>query len=136
MSDSTDYLFVYGTLRSDSYSDSHRQLIAPDFSLVSRATMAGRLYAIVDYPGMLPPEEATDLVIGEVYTFTGGEDQLLTLDEYEGCATHSPTPHLYTRRREKAWLRDGSTVEAWTYIYNFPVSETMLIRSGDFLDPF
>ena len=130
-----DYLFVYGTLRSDSYSDSYRQFIAPHFSLVSKATIAGRLYAIVDYPGLLPAEEATDIVVGELYAFTGDEELLLAIDDYEGCAPHSPKPHLYTRVREKVWLRDGATVEAWVYFYNFPVSDTMLIRSGDFLDP-
>lgn len=129
-----DYLFVYGTLRSDSYSDSYRQYIAPHFSLVSRATMAGRLYSIVDYPGLLPAEEATDIVIGEVYAFSGGEERLAGIDEYEGCAGHSPQPHLYTRTREKAFLRDGTTVQAWVYLYNYPVSESMLISSGDFLD--
>lgn len=136
MNKPSGYLFVYGTLRSDSYSEFHRRLVAPHFSLVSRATMPGRLYAIVDYPGLLPAEEATDLVIGEVYAFEGGEESLVDIDEYEGCGDHSPRPHLYTRRQERAWLRDGSIVDAWAYFYNFPVSETMLIRSGDFLDPF
>jgi gamma-glutamylcyclotransferase (GGCT)/AIG2-like uncharacterized protein YtfP len=130
-----DYLFVYGTLRSDSYSDSYRQFIAPHFSLVSRATIAGRLFAIVDYPGLLPAEAATDIVIGEVYSFNGDEAKLQPIDDYEGCAVHSPQPHLYTRTREKVTLRDGSAVDAWVYFYNFPVSDTLLIRSGDFLDP-
>lgn len=135
MSTSIDYLFVYGTLRSDSYSDGHRQFIAPNFSLVSRATIPGRLYAIIDYPGLQPAEEATDLVIGEVYSFTGGESQLAAIDEYEGCAPHSPQPHLFSRSQEIVSLRDNSTISAWVYFYKFPVSDTMLIRSGDFLDP-
>ena len=130
-----DYLFVYGTLRSDSYSDSYRQLIAPHFKLVSRATIAGRLYAIVDYPGLLPAEEATDIVIGELYSFSGGEKTLHAIDDYEGCASHSPQPHLYPRVKEKVWLKGDNVVEAWVYFYNFPISDTMLIRSGDFLDP-
>ncbi len=136
MTASEDYLFVYGTLRSESYSDPHRQFIAPHFSLLSRATMPGKLYAIVDYPGLLPAEDVLDIVIGEVYSFTGGEEALAALDDYEGCGRQSPEPHLYTRQREKAWLKDGTIVEAWAYFYNFPVSETMLIHCGDFLDPF
>ena len=132
----TDFLFVYGLLRSDTYSDSHRQLIAPHFSLVSRATMAGRLYTIIDYPGLVDAEKDTDLVIGEVYTFEGDESRLADIDDFEGCAPHSPEPHLYKRNREQAHLKDGTIVDAWVYRYNFPVSENMLIRSGDFLDPF
>ena len=135
MPDTIDYLFVYGTLRSDSYSGHYRQYIAPHFSLVSRATMAGRLYSIIDYPGLLPAEDAIDIVVGEVHAFTGGEAALAAVDDYEGCAAHSPQPHLYTRKRATAHLRDGSTVQAWVYFYNFPVSETMLIASGDFLNP-
>ncbi|MFT5320245.1 MAG: gamma-glutamylcyclotransferase (GGCT)/AIG2-like uncharacterized protein YtfP [Pseudohongiellaceae bacterium] len=136
MTDSIDYLFVYGTLRSDSHSDSYRQFIAPDFTLVSRATIAGRLYVIADYPGLLLAEKPTDLVVGEVYSFNGGESQLANIDEYEGCAAHSQLPHLYTRMQKAVSLRDDSQVAAWVYFYNFPVSDTMLIRSGDFLDPF
>ena len=142
-----DYLFVYGTLRSDAFSDYHRQLIAPHFSLVGRAAMPGRLYAIVDYPGMIAAQQATNLVIGEIYGFTGGEQALSELDEYEGCAADSPQPHLYTRTRQAAWLTSAQsagepaeqeaakTIQAWVYLYNFPVNESMLIRSGDFLDP-
>ena len=136
MSESLDYLFVYGTLRSDSYSDSHRQYIEPNFTLVSRATMPGRLFVIADYPGLLLPEAVSDLVVGEVYSFTGGEAQLTTIDKYEGCALHSPEPHLFRRSQETVSFRDDSTVSAWVYFYNFLVSDTMLIRSGDFLDPF
>lgn len=136
MADPQDFLFVYGTLRSDTFSDSHRQLISPNFSLVSRATIAGRLYVIVDYPGFVEAVEATDLIIGEVYAFEGDESKLADIDDYEGCGENSPTPHLFTRVRQKAWLRDGSVIEAWVYQYNFQVHDSMLIRSGDFLDPF
>lgn len=134
MTDIIDYLFVYGTLRSDSWSDSHRQFIAPHFALVGKAVMPGRLFTIADYPGMLRAEKATDLVVGEVYAFTGGEARLAEVDDYEGCARHSPQPHLYTRERDNVTLADGTTVEAWVYIYNYPVGDNMLIPSGDFLD--
>lgn len=135
MSDTHEYLFVYGTLRSDSYSDNYRQLIAPLFTLVDRATTPGRLYAIIDYPGLVTAEKPTDVVIGEVYIFEGGEAQLAEIDDYEGCAKHSPQPHLYTRKKQQVTLSNGTKVEAWVYIYNFPISDDMLIRSGDFLDP-
>jgi len=135
MSDSQDYLFVYGTLRSDALSDSHQQLITTDFSLVSPATMRGKLYAIVDYPGMVEAQEATDIVIGEVYSFDKGHNALALIDDYEGCGLNSTRPHLYTRIRKNAHMRDGSIVEAWVYLYNLPVHDSMLIRSGDFLDP-
>ncbi|MEK9648253.1 MAG: gamma-glutamylcyclotransferase family protein [Gammaproteobacteria bacterium] len=135
MSDSLDYLFVYGTLRSDAFSASHRQLITTDFSLVSPATMRGKLYAIGDYPGMVEAQEATDIVTGEVYSFDKGHNTLALIDDYEGCGPKSTKPHLYTRMRKKAHLRDGSSVGAWMYQYNFPVDDSMLIRSGDFLDP-
>jgi len=134
MSDSLDYLFVYGTLRSDAFSDSHRQLITTDFSLVSTATMRGRLYAIVDYPSMVEAQEANDIVTGEVYSFEKSHNTLALIDDYEGCGPKSTKPHLYTRIREYAHLRDGCIVEAWVYRYNFPVHDSMLIRSGDFLD--
>lgn len=133
--DSTDYLFVYGTLRSDSDADSYHRFIAPHFNRIARATIAGRLYLITDYPGLIPAQASADQVIGEVHAFIGGEEQLLMIDEYEECAAHSPQPHLYTRKRASVLLENGSTLKAWTYYYNLPVSEQMLIRSGNFLDP-
>lgn len=135
MHDSMEYLFVYGTLRSDSHSDSYRRFIAPNFTLISRATIPGKLYVIADYPGLLPAEKSTDMVIGEVHSFTAGEGQLAEIDEYEGCAVHSPKPHLYRRVQESVSLHDGSIISAWVYFYNFAINENMLIRSGDFLDP-
>jgi len=129
-----DYLFVYGTLRSDSGSDSYRRMIAPHFSPVGRGTAAGRLYAVADYPGLRPALEPTDVVIGEVFSFTGDESQLAALDDYEGCASDSPRPHLYYRTRQAVVLDDGTAVTAWVYFYNHPVCESTLIRSGDFLD--
>ncbi len=136
ISQTLDYLFVYGTLRSDSDSTNYHRLIAPEFSLISRATLSGRLYLITDYPGLLPAENNNDHVVGELYAFKGGESRLAALDEYEECAAHSPQPHLYTRTRESVSLPDGSVYSAWVYFYNLPVNENMLIRSGDFLDPF
>ena len=136
MPDSIDYLFVYGTLRSDTYSDSYRQLIAPEFTLISRATIPGKLYVIADYPGLLPAEKPTDLVVGEVHAFSGGDCQLADIDDYEGCGVNSQQPHLYRRVQQSVALEDGSMISAWVYFYNFSLNENMLIRSGDFLDPF
>lgn len=132
----TDYLFVYGTLRSDANADSYHQFIKPNFTRVGRATVPGRLYLIDYYPGLLPAQHASDIVVGEVHAFTGGEATLLAADTYEECAPDSPQPHLYRRVRETATLKDGSTVDAWVYLYALPVDETRLIRSGNFLDPF
>ena len=133
MTDPVDYLFVYGTLRSDSGSPGFRQFIAPHFRLVGRATLPGRLYAVADYPGLLPPQNAGDLVVGEVHAFPGDAARLAEIDAYEECHQESPHPHLYTRRRESVSLEDGSVLQAWVYFYNLPVSEDMLIPSGDFL---
>ena len=131
-----DYLFVYGTLRSDSDSANYHRLIAPEFTLISRATLPGRLYLITDYPGLLRAKNNSEYVVGELYAFSGGESRLTALDEYEECAAHSSQPHLYTRSRESVSLPDGSVYSAWAYFYNLPVAEDSLIRSGDFLDPF
>ncbi|MGA0934890.1 MAG: gamma-glutamylcyclotransferase family protein [Pseudohongiellaceae bacterium] len=135
MNADTDYLFVYGTLRSDTDADSYHQFIKPNFTRVGRATMPGRLYLIDYYPGLLPAQHPADIVIGEVQAFTGGEATLLATDQYEECAPDSPRPHLYRRVRDIATLQDGSTLAAWVYLYALPVDESRLIRSGDFLDP-
>jgi gamma-glutamylcyclotransferase (GGCT)/AIG2-like uncharacterized protein YtfP len=61
-------------------------------------------------------------------------DRLLAvLDDYEGIGPEHEQPTLYLRETLPVTLGDGSIVQAWTYIYNHPVSETRRIASGRFL---
>lgn len=120
-----DYLFVYGTLRSETESVPYRSLIAPNCHLMGRADIRGRLFEIDGYPGLLPSLKKHERVVGEVHRFTSRE-LLQKLDEYEGTD--------YLRRKCRVTLDDGTQVAAWTYIYRRRVNPFKRINSGDYLN--
>ena len=59
-------LFVYGTLRRQSPHPMARYL-ARHARYVGTARVAGRLYDLGPYPGMLPAAEADDFVHGDLF---------------------------------------------------------------------
>ena len=126
----TDYLFVYGTLRSAFESDAHREYLrGADF--VSPAKTRGKLYMVDYYPGLVL-SETEHWAMGEIYLIEN-EAQLHDLDVYEGCAKKSPQPHEYERRIVDAVLSSGERINAWAYIYKQDTSNFDVIDSGDFL---
>ncbi len=58
---------------------------------------------------------------------------LRELDIYEGCGEGFAEPTQYIRRMLPVTL-DGNTEEAWTYLYNWPVTHLPRIASGRFLE--
>jgi len=126
----SDYLFVYGTLRSTCESAAHKEYLgSADF--VSPAKTRGKLYLVDYYPGLVL-SETEHWAMGEVYLIEN-EAQLHELDVYEGCAKKSPQPHEYERRIVNAVLSSGEHINAWAYVYKQDTSNFKVIDSGDFL---
>ena len=134
MTEKRQYLFVYGTLRSDS---EHKRLPAmAHASLTGAATVRGRLYSFGDYCAMVPDDGPSNIVKGEVYELTGASVQntLTALDEYEGLGPRTLDPHEYRRERVHATLSDGRACEAWAYVLNRSNEGLQRIESGDFVE--
>ena len=111
-------LFAYGTLRDAR----QRALVlngAPSRAL-GQGTVAGALYDLGSYPGLLP---GADRVPGTVIQLAA-DDALSRLDEFEGVDSG-----LYVRRRATVHLDGGGVVEAWIYLYNRPVTGRPRIRA-------
>jgi gamma-glutamylcyclotransferase (GGCT)/AIG2-like uncharacterized protein YtfP len=53
---------------------------------------------------------------------------------YEACGEGVPEPTQYIRQTLEVALADGSSGEAWTYLYNWPVARLQRIMSGRFLE--
>jgi len=53
---------------------------------------------------------------------------------YEACGGNFPQPTEYIRAMLPIALDDGSASEAWTYVYNWPVTKLPRIASGKFLE--
>jgi gamma-glutamylcyclotransferase (GGCT)/AIG2-like uncharacterized protein YtfP len=130
----TNRLFVYGTLRSDSQ-DSQFDLIGLAGRFVSRARMRGRLVNLGQYPGLIPPRSTDDWVRGEVYVLRDPGGTLARLDRYEGCASGTGRENgSFRRALGDAVLESRRKVCTWVYVYEGPVSGKSIIVSGDYVD--
>lgn len=129
----SDRLFVYGTLMRG-FDHPMARLLAGHAEFVSEATCRGQLFLIKHYPGLVLSDAASDLVHGELFHLRVPDELLGELDMYEACGEGFPEPTEYLRQLIDVALPDGTTGNAWTYIYNWPVTGLPRIASGRFLD--
>ena len=129
----SDLLFVYGTLMRG-FDHPMAQLLSRSADFVGEAQCRGRLYLIKHYPGLLLSGDSADAVFGEVFRLRQPEAMLREFDMYEACGEGFAEPTEYIRRMLAVTLADGSVSEAWTYIYNWPVTGLPRIASGRFLE--
>jgi gamma-glutamylcyclotransferase (GGCT)/AIG2-like uncharacterized protein YtfP len=124
----SDLLFVYGTLMSHTDTPKARQLMAEADSL-GPATIAGRLYRVDWYPGLVAGE---GLVHGEVVRLRTPVPSLVWLDAYEGIVPGDDQNNRneYARVRRPVTLADGRVVEAWVYLYLRDLSAATPVADG------
>jgi gamma-glutamylcyclotransferase (GGCT)/AIG2-like uncharacterized protein YtfP len=129
---SPDLLFVYGTLRPGARSPMTRFLVT-NAALLCPARYRGRIYRIAHYPGVVPSDNPRDRVIGDVFRLAHPPRVLKRLDIHEGCGPAARRPTEYVREVVTVELEEGGPADVWTYLYNWPIEPSALIRSGDFL---
>ena len=128
-----DLLFVYGTLMRG-FDHPMAKLLSRGADLIGEAQCRGRLYRVKHYPGLVLSEDPADIVFGEVYRLRARDALLREFDMYEACGAGFPEPTEYLRRMLNVTLADGAASEAWTYVYNWPVTGLPRIASGRFLE--
>ncbi len=99
---------------------------------VGDGTVAGRLFGLGPYPGMVAPRSAGDRVRGELFKLRKPNLTLARLDNYEGCRPRVGSAE-FARKRWAVRLDDGRRIEAWIYLYEGDLACASLIRSGDYL---
>ena len=137
----SDRLFVYGTLMRD-FDHPMAQLLSRSADFIGEARCRGRLYLVKHYPGMVLSDSADEFVFGELYRLKQPEALLREFDMYEACGEGFAEPTEYVRRLLPVTLGDaGETLtgeasisEAWTYLYNWPVTHLPRIASGRFME--
>ena len=129
----SDRLFVYGTLMRG-FDHPMAKLLSANADFIGEATCRGRLYLVKHYPGLVLSDDASDVAFGEVYRLHAREELLREFDMYEACGEGFPQPTEYIRQMLQVTLNDGSASEAWSYIYNWPVTRLPRIASGKFLE--
>jgi gamma-glutamylcyclotransferase (GGCT)/AIG2-like uncharacterized protein YtfP len=123
-------LFVYGTLMRGFREQLEEKVNA---TFLGEGTIKAELYDLGDYPGARLAGAASDsFVRGELYRLWDPEHAAGVLDEYEGCFPSDPGNSLFTRELVTVRLQDGGKRNAWTYLYNRPVDNASLIRSGNY----
>ena len=127
----SDLLFVYGTLMRG-FDNPMAQLLTRSAEYLGPATCRGRLYRVKYYPGLVLSDAADDVVHGELYRLRHVEEMLREFDMYEACGEGFAEPTQYVRKMLPLTRDDGSAAEAWTYIYNWPVTQLARIESGRF----
>ena len=132
--ESSQFLFVYGTLRKHSGGDLYH-VLARNAAFVGDGTVQGRLYSLGEYPGLVLARTPTDTVKGEVYRIAGLSlnEVLALLDEYEGCGQRDPEHHEYRRTIIPVRIDNQNTIRAWAYVLNRDTQGLRRIHSGDFI---
>src|ERR1700712_6008996 len=126
-------LFVYGTLMRG-FDHPMAMLLSRSADYLGEATCHGRLYLIKHYPGLVLSDNPAEIVFGELYRLRDRDALLGEFDMYEACGEGFPEPTEYLRQMLNVTQEDGATSEAWTYVYNWPVTGLPHIASGKFLD--
>jgi gamma-glutamylcyclotransferase (GGCT)/AIG2-like uncharacterized protein YtfP len=119
-------LFAYGTLMTGF---TRRPLLGAGAVLEARGRIRGTLYDFGEHPGVVLT--GTGWVVGELYRVPDMAHRLPGLDRAEWCDPHNEPASLYVRRRVAVLIGDGSTREAWIYVYNGPPGRGTPVASGD-----
>lgn len=130
----SDRLFVYGTLMRG-FDHPMAQLLSRSADYLGPVTGRGRLYLIKHYPGLVLSDDPKEIVFGELYRLRDRDALLGEFDMYEACGEGFPEPTEYLRQMLQVTREDGTASEAWTYVYNWPVTGLPRIASGKFLEP-
>jgi gamma-glutamylcyclotransferase (GGCT)/AIG2-like uncharacterized protein YtfP len=123
MEDTTDLLFVYGTLRQG-LARGEASVLVHDLESIGAATVRGLLYDLGSYPGMVVGD---GVVHGDLLRVTDPA-RLTALDAYEECGGSAP---LFQRTVTTAH-RQGGSVTAWVYLYARPIADGTRIEHGDY----
>jgi len=128
----SNHLFVYGTLMRG-FDHPMAQLLAANADFLGEARCRGRLYLVKHYPGLVLSDDPNDIVFGELFRLRQPTELLREFDMYEACGEGFKEPTEYVRQMLSV-TRDGAVSEAWTYIYNWPVTHLPRIASGRFME--
>jgi gamma-glutamylcyclotransferase (GGCT)/AIG2-like uncharacterized protein YtfP len=129
----SDRLFVYGTLMRG-FDHPMAKLLSRSADFLGAARCRGRLYLVKHYPGLVLSDDPNEVVFGELYRLRARDALLREFDMYEACGEGFPEPTEYVREMLQVAFDDGTTSEAWTYVYNWPVTRLPRIASGKFLE--
>lgn len=124
-------LFAYGSLRA--------ALVPPEVNglvrhcrPVGQARVRGRLYDLIDFPGLILDPTAEE-VVGEVYELPDDETVLAGIDAYEEYSPENPAAGLFVRVQHSVLLSDGKQLTCWIYVLKQDPGAVPLVVGGDYV---
>ena len=131
MSNSSNFLFVYGTLRPN-FDNAFSQYLRQRAYYTGEGSFPGLLLDLGSYPGAGYQKNSSTAVWGTVYDIRKNSETVLTyLDYYEGVGSEFESPTEYVRSIIPIRCR-GTIIDCWVYIYNYPADDKAIIQSGDY----
>ena len=123
----TEFVFFYGSLITGQSGREELPGIEKMISLISQASVAGTLFDLGDYPGLILGDQG--LVFGEVYRIHRESAQQL-LDRLDIFERFDPT-----NRSESLFIRQivrlvEPSIDAWLYTYNQDTHGHSIVASG------
>jgi len=128
-----DRLFVYGTLMRG-FDHPMAKLLSRSADFIGEARCQGRLYLVKHYPGLVLSDDPNEVVFGELYRLRAADELLREFDMYEACGEGFAEPTEYVRQMLQVTSDDRTAGEAWTYLYNWPITRLPRIASGRFME--
>ena len=126
-------LFVYGSLLPGSNNAMSAWLDSYTL-VVCKGKLAGRMYRIRNYPGVIYDESCDSYVNGVVLRFNSKDPILEVLDKYEEVGPEFSTPNEYRRIWLNVFCEDNLSRKSWVYLYNRSTVNLPRINGGSFLD--
>lgn len=114
---------LYGSLMGE-YSAQDELGVRDQLDLVGPCTIQGELYSLGDWPGMV---EGDDRVAGELFRVRDNR-VFRKLDQFEHFDPAKPDGCKYVRRAVR--LIEPTQVDAWTYLYQWPLDGAPIVRHG------
>src|SRR4051812_35830816 len=85
------HLFVYGTLMRG-FDHPMAKLLSASAEFCGDARCQGRLYLVKHYPGLVPSDDGSEVVFGELFSLHMPDATFAILDDYEGCGAGVAQP--------------------------------------------
>jgi len=131
----SNYLFVYGTLRTE-YANEMATFLRANAEYVCNGQLNGKLYDVRTYPAAVFEYTKEAFVYGQIFKMADRNLVFEILDPYEGiddelyirqvCPVKIP---IENQEEEKPQYQE---IMCWVYLYNRPTTFLKHISSGDY----
>jgi gamma-glutamylcyclotransferase (GGCT)/AIG2-like uncharacterized protein YtfP len=128
MKQTSNYLFVYGTLLND---DNEFAIYLNKYcTFYRKGKFKGKLYDLGEYPGAVL-DNNDGYVHGSTFKLPYQTEAFKYLDDYEGFGNDQEQPNLFIRKVIIVET-DSGQIDCWVYLYNLSTTDFKLIASGDY----